>query len=51
MGDEKILKQINDIKKDILNWNFEENQIQGTQYAIFRNKIIEKVENRFNIHI
>lgn len=51
LGDENTLKQINDIKKAILNWNFEENQIQGTQYAIFRNKIIEKVENRFNIHI
>lgn len=51
LGDENTLKLINSIKQDILNWNFEENQIQGTQYAIFRNKIIEKVENRFNIHI
>ena len=49
MGDEKTKKLVQDIKNDILNWNFEKNRLLNTDYAIFRNKLVKKVDNKFGI--
>ena len=51
LGDEKILKEIQEIKEDVLNWDFENNRLGNSNYSIFRKKLIEKVDNKFNINI
>ena len=51
LGDENVLKEIQDIKNDILNWDFENNRLGNSNYSIFRKKLIEKVDNKFNINI
>ena len=51
MGDEKTKKLVQEIKNDVLNWDFEKNRLGNSNYATFRNKLVEKVDNRFNISL
>lgn len=42
---------INDLKKEIFFWDFDRNKIYDTEYALFQNKLIKKVDNKFNIFL
>ncbi len=51
MGDENTKKLVKNIKNDILNWSFENNRLGNSDFSLFRNKIVEHVENKFNIYL
>ena len=50
-GGKKYIDKISEIKQDVLNWQPENYRIGNTEYYLFNDKILEKVENKFNINI
>lgn len=51
LGTLEIRKEIQDIKNDVLKWSFKSNRLAQSKYALFRGKLIEKTENKFNIKL
>lgn len=48
----KVIEKINKMKDDILSWEFEKTRLNTNKdLAIFNNKIIRKVDNKFGIEI
>ncbi len=45
----EVQKYVNNIKEEILNFDFEQTKISG-DYALFGNKLVKKVENKFGIN-
>lgn len=50
-GDDFVKTSIRKLQQDILNWQFEDYRIGNTNYSLFNGRIIEKVENPFNIPV
>lgn len=49
-GSAQTLSQIQEIKNKVLNWEFDSNKLSD-KYALFDGKIVEKVDNIFNIEL
>lgn len=50
-GNDCVKSSIRKLQQDILNWQFEDYRIGNTNYSLFNGRIIEKVENQFNIPV
>lgn len=48
-GGKELMQKFNELQEDILNWDFHNHRLQDMNYALFKNKIIKKIENKFGI--
>lgn len=46
-----ILERIKNYRNKIKEWEFEKNQIGNSKYSLLDTLLVEKVDNKFNIHI
>lgn len=51
IGGQEVIAQIKKLQQDILNWKPEENRLGNSDYYTFDDKIVKKVENKFDIKL
>lgn len=51
LGSKEIIQEIRNLQNEILEWDYNKNQILNGEYSVFRGKLIKKVPNKFHINI